>query len=426
MSSASPKSADQWLELQCPRCKAQFRIKTAYAYMSGRCPNCGRPIEPPRPIPSPSPITSESNEPLGLVPIEEEWPEPAQMDLDDRPLYGLDSVPWQGEQPKPEAPAPAQGYGLAEPLPPPPSPPPAPVITEAYQVTLPEAPPQPAVEVHLPPPSQEPEGVPQPPSLPPAHPLLVGVWGFPWRKENLGAWIFLTLALTFLGGGLALLLFLIEGGATALFVPVLIPPLAIIALFVVNFAAAHFLNTLQETAAGNDYCQKPELGAEWLGLALFLLYVIGMSLVPCGLAIMTAYAFNVPETSLWPIGLTVTAILFPIMLLSALAAQSRWIILHPIVIVGLLKKPLTFLVLSFVSVAMMGLCAALGAGTLMGYLLLAPLFGVAAATCLLIYARLLGRVGWIITEGSIKPRKKKRKRRKSSDLDEAPKFEEAI
>jgi uncharacterized protein (DUF983 family) len=45
MSRASSKPLDQWLQLDCPRCKARFRIKPAYAHMSGRCPNCGGHIE---------------------------------------------------------------------------------------------------------------------------------------------------------------------------------------------------------------------------------------------------------------------------------------------------------------------------------------------------------------------------------------------
>src|SRR5262249_45380710 len=89
MADSIPQSMDQWLELDCPRCKAKFRIKAAYAHMSGRCPNCGQPIDPPRPAPPPTPISFDSDEPLGLVPIEEEWPEPAHMDVDENPHYGF-------------------------------------------------------------------------------------------------------------------------------------------------------------------------------------------------------------------------------------------------------------------------------------------------------------------------------------------------
>jgi hypothetical protein len=432
MSSASSKSLGPWQELDCPRCRARFRIKSAYSHMGGRCPNCGTPIEAPRPVPPPAPVSFDSDEPLGLVPIEEEWPEPGQMDVDDRPLYDLGASPSQwAEPPSPKAPE-LEGYGLAKPSPTAPSLPSAPLISEAYQVRPFETSPgaaasgsaAPSVEEVLglrtsPPadassttPSNEPEHIPAPPPLPPAHPLWSGVYDFPWRKENVGSWIYLSLALTLISLVGAGLLFLIAGGATAVFAPVVIPPLAIITFFTVNYAAAHFLTKLQDTAAGSDVCQKPELGAEWLGHSIFLIYIFVMSLAPCGLAAVVAYAFAPPDSYWWPLGLILSAILFPIMLLSSLVAESRWMVLHPAVIMGLLKKPLTFFVLSFVSVAMMALCTALGYGTMLGFLFLAPLFGIFAATCLLIYARLLGRVGWVLTQGAIKPRKRKRKRKK--------------
>jgi len=433
MSSASSKSLGTWLELDCPRCRARFRIKSAYAHMRGRCPNCGTPIEAPRPVPPPAPVSFDSDEPLGLVPIEEEWPEPAQMDVDDRPLYDLGASPSQWAKPiSPKAPE-LEGYGLAKSAPVAPPPSAAPQMSEAYQVSPPEIPPvadaagspTPSVAEVLglrtspvadaggmPPPSNEPEHIPAPPPLPPAHPLWSGVYDFPWRKENVGPWICLSLMLTAISLVGSLLFFLIAGGATAVFAPVVIPPLAIVSFYALNYAAAHFLTKLQDTAAGSDVCQRPELGVEWLGHSIFLIYIFAMSLAPCGLSAVVAYAFAPPESYWWPLGLILSAILFPIMLLSSLVAESRWMVLHPDVIMGLLKKPLTFFVLSFVSVAMMALCTALGYGTMLGFLFLAPLFGIFAATCLLIYARLLGRVGWILTQGAIKPRKRKRKRKK--------------
>src|SRR5919109_4836849 len=114
MSSASSKSTGQWLELDCPRCKARFRIKSAYAHMSGRCPNCGRHIEAPRPLPPPAPASFDSDEPLGLVPIEEEWPEPGQMDLDERQHYGFGELPSQWAEPKVEESPDVEGYGFVD------------------------------------------------------------------------------------------------------------------------------------------------------------------------------------------------------------------------------------------------------------------------------------------------------------------------
>lgn len=67
-------SMDQWFLLKCSSCRATLRIKSAYVHMRGKCPVCGIRIQPPQPKPL---IMSEGDEPSGLVPMDEEWPEPA-------------------------------------------------------------------------------------------------------------------------------------------------------------------------------------------------------------------------------------------------------------------------------------------------------------------------------------------------------------
>ncbi len=69
-----------WLHLTCPSCQTAFRIKSEYRHMRGRCPECNLRIPPPEPAPARQIEISHSDEPLGLVPLEEEdWPEPAQL-----------------------------------------------------------------------------------------------------------------------------------------------------------------------------------------------------------------------------------------------------------------------------------------------------------------------------------------------------------
>jgi len=82
---------DNWLEISCPFCRAPFKIKEAYAHLRGRCPSCGFRIEPIKPKPyEEQKYVSTSDEPVGLIPIDEEWPEPATLIAwDDRPMYGL-------------------------------------------------------------------------------------------------------------------------------------------------------------------------------------------------------------------------------------------------------------------------------------------------------------------------------------------------
>jgi hypothetical protein len=63
--------SDPWYLLQCPSCKSQMRIKTAYSHMRGRCPVCKQWIE--SKVPKPLSMSDEGT-------IEDEvWPEPPQL-----------------------------------------------------------------------------------------------------------------------------------------------------------------------------------------------------------------------------------------------------------------------------------------------------------------------------------------------------------
>src|SRR5687767_7456434 len=79
MTQGIPRTTMPWLSFRCQACRAELRIKAAYASMRGRCPECGSRIEPIRPAPKLPQRFSSADEPMGLVPIEEEWPEPAQV-----------------------------------------------------------------------------------------------------------------------------------------------------------------------------------------------------------------------------------------------------------------------------------------------------------------------------------------------------------
>ncbi|MFT3882345.1 MAG: hypothetical protein QM703_22175 [Gemmatales bacterium] len=72
---------DPWFLLKCPSCRATLRIKSDYVHMRGKCPVCGLRIEPPQPK---ALVMSDSDEPLGLMPQDEEWPEPATVLHTDR------------------------------------------------------------------------------------------------------------------------------------------------------------------------------------------------------------------------------------------------------------------------------------------------------------------------------------------------------
>lgn len=81
-------SMDPWFLLKCSSCRATLRIKSTYVHMRGKCPVCGIRIEPPQPK---ALVMSDSDEPLGLIPMDEEWPEPATVLQSDREAAADDS-----------------------------------------------------------------------------------------------------------------------------------------------------------------------------------------------------------------------------------------------------------------------------------------------------------------------------------------------
>jgi hypothetical protein len=185
-------------------------------------------------------------------------------------------------------------------------------------------------------------------------------------------------------GPLAIFLFLTAGTIIA-------------SLIVCSYAAYSFLLTLVNTAAGCDEVDWPgDPLQDWLWMLWYLLWVGAVWSVPAVLV-------------LGPIGLPVPLLLacaagalwmwFPVGLLSSLSASTRWVVYRPR-IMGLFFRhfgtSLCFYLLSGVLGAAMGglLYLALRGPLPMLFL---PLSGAAAGAFLLIYARLLGRMGHLIS-----------------------------
>jgi len=114
-----------------------------------------------------------------------------------------------------------------------------------------------------------------------------------------------------------------------------------------------------------------------------------------------------------------TILVFPIVLLCVLANNSWWMLGNREVLRNLLLRPHVLLILYLMSVLLLSPCVALGYLTIIDYghfIFLAPLTGFVWSACLLVYGRLLGRVGWIITGGQELANRKARRRRKTASL----------
>jgi hypothetical protein len=369
-----------------------------------------------------APAQPAADEPLGLLPADH-WSRPAQPESTGGPVPQDADDPWLQARPlfskRQEPPA-------KEPEPPPIIARPVAEVADPYDVHQPD--------LWMPPPPHplaEPEAaLPEPEiQLPPARPLWQGVYTFPWHVDTLRVWFLLGLVLSLLAGLGAgdyylltnqgdqqwveyRLLFMMTVVFTAVYVLIL--------AWMSGYVGAYFLDAVQETAGGRETICWPENSFfERLVKLAHLLFVVFCTLLP--LAFLA-----------WPlkdllregyVGLILLLLpvpfFFPLFLLSSLANQSPWFMLHGKVVLYVVRRPGTVGLVVLMSVVLLSLCSLMGYWTVVKVnYLSAPLTGFFWAACVLIYGRLLGRVAWLIAredapaESGETKRKKKKKSKK--------------
>jgi hypothetical protein len=262
----------------------------------------------------------------------------------------------------------------------------------------------------------------------PAVPLWSGVYDFPWHPTSLRAWFLFGIGLSLvalMGGAIhyTLDLYLASDlGRGGIWFRVLILYAKVFILFLLwtgTYAGSFFLATIQETAAGSQKVSWSDHSIwEQFFTFLHLAWIFLCAAVPFGIAVtpLKPYlGFMVFGWSLVPS----TILVFPVVLLCALANDSLWMVWNAEVVGNLLRQPLTLLTLYLMSALLLAPCVALGHLTTIEYeqfIFLAPITGFVWSACLLIYGRLLGRVAWVITGGqeSAIPRAGRRRKRKRS------------
>lgn len=405
MVQGEPPSRITWATLKCPDCKVRMRIKAAYLHLRGRCPECGRRIPVLRPRPVPPRLESTANEPQGLVPEEEEWPERATI-VDDKLPYVVGAQPAVFPELPPVEPPPLEaGYGLAASEPPTAAPPPIVLLytEEAEEPTLAGT----IADSPCPVPLIGQESlaglVREPPPTPPDWPLWKGVYTFPWRSSNLAVWLYLGLDVLLIAACVAAFIAALQSGERFViaFVGVLSIAGGVMVLIVAgSYAANCFLAIVEATAAGNESCDWPEgfNVIEGLGTFFHLAWLCCFATLPVYL-LVTTNAFPEAGDYGWLPIVLVWLITFPIMLLSSLASESRWVLLNRQIVKGVFLHPFAWLTLCASSLGMAFLCGELAQIAIcqVNFVLL-PVLGFFGSACLLIYARLLGRVGWILTQ----------------------------
>jgi hypothetical protein len=257
---------------------------------------------------------------------------------------------------------------------------------------------------------------------------------FPWQPSNLRAWI-----LHGVGWSLTALmaaavwhltrLHQTEAMGQGIYFRVIIlwwKGVILFFLWTGFYAGSYFLATVQDTAAGQDKTSWPDdsLADKFLHL-MYLLWVICCAALPAAPLVMVVrygflrvaplemalrHAFLPPDSeapldglilALVPAILVVPWVLwltFPWFFLASQATQSAIGFWHDRLFLGLLRRPGLMAVFYLASGLLLVPCYVLGVATVffLQYYLV-PLTGFVCSAALLIYGRLLGRVGGIVS-----------------------------
>ncbi len=267
--------------------------------------------------------------------------------------------------------------------------------------------------------------------------LWAGIYTFPFQLHNVKVWMILTICgimLAFIACGFAGMTVLIASipPGQELFGPArmiyqggryIYGALFIFTVIMSVAPSMYFVVAIEDTAAGNDEVEWPnDVWYDFVGKFFFMVWVLG-----CCAALATVFwlllALVVPISGIlwWALTLLTAFMLFPIPLYSAMIAGSPFVLIHPLFLLRLFQKPLAGLALYVHSLVLLVPCLGLGLWMVVSLSWwVAPIVGVIWATCLLCYARALGRVGYVLAEErnrvvKKKKRKKHRVRREAAD-----------
>src|SRR6185437_2662074 len=174
-----------------------------------------------------------------------------------------------------------------------------------------------------------------------------------------------------------------------------------VGLYVLAFVARCVLVVVQETGLGQDEVTWPaEPIQDWLGHAVLFVELLGLWLLPAGLIARMLRHVWLPDEGMLRILLLAGPglwLFFPIVLLSSLSASSRWVPFRWTIFCQFLRiapAAVGFYVLT-------ALLLAVGVAPWYFALvkhqtILLPVAAVVSAAVVLIYARLIGRVAWLI------------------------------
>jgi hypothetical protein len=203
-----------------------------------------------------------------------------------------------------------------------------------------------------------------------------------------------------------------DAGNAILFICSLVAATAA-AIFTFAYAAHCYLVVTQTTAAGLDRVEWPDEPVyDWLYEALYVGGLLLLWLAPAGILSRALHKDLLPNHGAlrflvlaWP-GLW---LLFPVGLLSSLGSASRWVPLSTRVLVRLLRVFPQTLLFYLCTAVLFGAAAALAyAGIFTSAWYALPVAAVGGSAVLLVHARLVGRLAWLMGQVDHKPAAKKK------------------
>ena len=248
---------------------------------------------------------------------------------------------------------------------------------------------------------------------PPRWPMLSGVFSFPWYRECWPRWLTLSVwggAAGYLGYSALLLSNSVAGGLGSLgpgiFALLSSAVAACMAFAWLAMTSIDGLTILTVTAAGNDRIEQ------WPDLSLFIDWIADVFFVVNSVALSVSAGWGLRwllDLLAWPSGFAmpvVVVVLFPFFLMSMLETNSRVLPFSPAVFRSLFRHKLAWIVVLWGDGPGGG-----GGGRRRGR---PPCNGPVSAwrfrparrysaAALMIYFRLLGRLGWCCTVGSPAP-----------------------
>jgi hypothetical protein len=234
---------------------------------------------------------------------------------------------------------------------------------------------------------------------PPRFVFFTGVFDFPWTDGVMSRWIFLTIGLMALSGVYAGIMHILQNGAGFLFLAIAFFALPGFWIFVwtYSYATSIWITILEDTAGGNDRIHNwlQQNWREWMIEACRFSLILGYSMT---VAHCAGYIAKLTGGDYSSVAFDTLFFVFPIMVMSCLHAGSVYAPLTLPIVRSLFTSWRAWLLYYALSSAVLiGWGVLWWAGISWNTILVALLGAPVWSAAWLIWARLLGRLGYAIS-----------------------------